>query len=80
MSIEHSPSLLPEPQRVLRIKQTVEIAGVTDMQLRRWEAAGTFPKRFKLNPDSGKHGAAGHDYSEVMEWLAERRASRSEAS
>jgi predicted DNA-binding transcriptional regulator AlpA len=52
------------------------VTGYSDMQLRRMERAGLFPKRFKLNPDAGKYGAAGHDYGEVMGWLAARKRSR----
>ncbi len=46
------------------------------MTLRRWERAGTFPKRFKLDPNSGPFGAVGHDYHEIQEHLEKRRASR----
>ena len=52
------------------------MVGVTTMSLMRWEADGTFPKRFKLSPNSGKHGAVGYDRVEVMDWLEDRLASR----
>lgn len=58
--------------RILRIPETEHLTGYCDMQMRRMERAGTFPKRFKLNPNGGPYGAVGHDYAEVMEWIAER--------
>ena len=63
-------------RRVLRPRETVQVTGYCDMQLRRMEAAGSFPRRFKLNPDGGPYGACGHDSNEVMAWLEARRASR----
>ena len=66
----------PNGRRVLRLRDTVRITGYSNMQLWRLEKAGTFPRRIKLNPDGGPHGAAGHDYGEVMAWLDARLASR----
>ncbi len=63
-------------RRVMRLPETTKIVGVCDMTLRRWELAGTFPRRFKLNCDGGPYGAIAHDYDEVQAWIAERRASR----
>ena len=63
-------------QRVLRPQQTATLVGVCTMTLWRWEKAGTFPRRFKLCPDSGPYGACGHDRAEVMAWIEKRRASR----
>ncbi len=61
---------------VMRLSETTQVVGTCDMTLRRWEEAGSFPRRFKLNPDGGPFGAVGHDYGEVMEWIDDRRASR----
>ena len=61
---------------LLRPLEVAELVGVTTMSLMRWEADGTFPRRFKLNPNSGKNGAVAYDRAEVEEWLEERRASR----
>ncbi len=58
--------------RALRLRETQHITGYCDMQLRRMEHAGTFPKRFKLNPNGGPFGAVAHDYDEVMAWHKER--------
>ena len=64
-------------RRVMRLSETTQVVGACDMTLRRWEESGTFPRRFKLSPDSGKFGAVGHDFHEVMEYMEYRRASRS---
>ena len=69
-------NLNPTTRRVMRLPETTRVAGACDMTLRRMERAGTFPKRFKLNPDGGPFGAVGHDHGEVMEWIEGRRASR----
>ena len=66
----------PAARRVMRLPETTRTAGVCDMTLRRREKAGTFPRRFKLDPNSGPFGAVGHDFDEVQENLEERRASR----
>ncbi len=63
-------------RRVMRLPETTRVSGYCDMTLRRLELAGTFPRRFKLNPDGGPFGAIGHDYGEVMQWIEGRRASR----
>ncbi len=92
MSLEHAPqrakqapspwaqqqvSRLPsDTPRILRLPETCYITALTNQQIWLMEQDGRFPKRFKLNPDGPKNGAAGHDYHEVMGWLAERRASR----
>ncbi len=92
MSLEHAPQRegkgpSPWAQRqasqpptdaphVSRIPETERVTGYSNVQLMRMEKAGRFPKRFKLNPDAGKYGAAGHDYGEVMAWLAARKRSR----
>ena len=65
-------------RRISRLPETLRAVGTCDMTLRRWEKAGTFPKRFKLNPDSGQFGAVGHDYDEVQEYIEKRRASRNQ--
>ena len=68
--------LKPTARRVMRLRETTRTAGACDMTLRRWEEAGTFPRRFKLDPNSGPFGAVGHDFNEVQEHLEKRRASR----
>ncbi len=71
-----STNVIPTARRVMRLPETTRVAGACDMTLRRWEAAGSFPKRFKLSPDSGAFGAVAHDYDEVQEWRKARLASR----
>ncbi len=76
MTTPTKPSLNSTTQLVLRPQQTATLIGVHDVTLRRWESAGSFPKRFKLCPDSGPYGAVGHDRAEVEKWLEVRRGSR----
>ncbi len=77
-NLKHLNSTVPAglQRRVMRLPETEHVSGYCDMHLRRLEKAGTFPRRFKLNPDGGPFGAVGHDYVEVMDWLEARRASR----
>jgi predicted DNA-binding transcriptional regulator AlpA len=68
---------IPPPlRRVVRQPETSALVGLCDVHLRRMEADGRFPRRFKLNPDSGQHGAVGWDLQELLAWITERRASR----
>jgi predicted DNA-binding transcriptional regulator AlpA len=64
---------------VVRQPETSKLVGYCDMQLRRMERAGTFPRRFKLNPAGGPYGAVGWSLAEIMNWIAERRAARQAA-
>ncbi len=68
--------LTPTARRVMRLPETTRSVGLCDMTLRRLEKAGTFPRRFKLNPDGGPFGAVAHDHAEVQQWIQERLASR----
>ena len=72
--------LNPTARRLMRLPETCRTASVVDMTLRRMEKAGTFPPRFKINPDSGPFGAVAHDYDEVQEWVKKRLASRDGAT
>jgi predicted DNA-binding transcriptional regulator AlpA len=65
--------------RIIRQPETSKVAGYCDMQLRRMEAAGLFPQRFKLNPEGGPYGAVGWDLIEIEEWIEARRRSRDAA-
>ena len=58
--------------RIVRPAEAEKVAGACDMTLRRWEDAGSFPKRFKLNPDGGPFGAVGWLYSDIQNWLRRR--------
>ncbi len=68
--------LPPDTPRILRLPETCYITGLTNQQIWLMEQDARFPKRFKLNPDAPKNGAAGHDYHEVMAWVDARRRSR----
>ena len=61
---------------IVREPERKQISGLCNMQCRRLEAEGNFPKRFKLNPDGGPFGAVGWDFDELMAWIASRRGSR----
>ena len=75
MSVKSIESL----PRALRISEVENITGLSNMQLWRMEKRGLFPKRFKLNPEAGKNGAARYDSDEIARWLEERRRSREDA-
>ena len=62
--------------RIIRTTEAEQISGFCDMHLRRLEDAGRFPKRFKLDAESGKFGAVGWRLSEIEKWMDERAASR----
>jgi len=61
---------------VYRPEKTCALVGMSNTHVRRMELAGKFPRRFKLNPDSGPFGASAHLAEEVDAWIAERAASR----
>jgi predicted DNA-binding transcriptional regulator AlpA len=61
-----------QPDRIIRTREASQITGYTDVHLRRLEAAGQFPKRFKLADDSGKFGAAGWKLSSIQKWIDKR--------
>ena len=51
------------------------LTGYTGTHLRRLEEKGLFPKRFKLNPESGPFGAVGWLESDIEDWMEARAAS-----
>ena len=61
--------------RVIRPAEAERLSGYCDIHLRRLEAAGRFPRRFKLNPDGGIYGAVGWRLSDIERWLNDRAAS-----
>ena len=67
--------------RIYRLPQVLEMTGIgSDMQLRRMEARGDFPKRFKISPNSGVYGATGWLASEVEAYIKARANSRETAA
>ena len=52
--------------RIIRPAEAEKLVGYCDVHIRRLEEAGTFPHRFKLNPDGGPYGAAGW----LESWIA----------
>ena len=65
--------------RIVRPGEAKQLHGLSDVHVRRLEEAGTFPKRFKICPDSGKYGAVGWLLSDIQEWLAARAGKRGAA-
>jgi predicted DNA-binding transcriptional regulator AlpA len=70
-SIDQAPD-----DAIIRQPETSRLVGYCDMQLRRMEQDGDFPRRFKLNPSGGAFGAIGWSRTEIMAYIASRRASR----
>ena len=64
--------------RIVRPAEAVQLVGLSGMHIRRLEAAGTFPKRFKLCEDGGKYGATGWMLSTIQAWMEKRAATAGE--
>ena len=60
--------------RIVRPVEVAQLVGLSGMHIRRLEAAGTFPKRFKICENSGKYGATGWMLSTIREWIEKRAA------
>ena len=60
--------------RILRPKEVCKIVGACNVHLRRLEAAGKFPPRFKLFEDSGEYGAVGWLESTIEKYMKDRAA------
>lgn len=59
--------------KIIRAPELVELVGLSLMHISRLEAAGSFPKRFKLAPGGV---AVGWLSSEIQEFIADRAAAR----
>jgi len=62
--------------RIIRPAEASKLTGFTGVHLRRLEEKNLFPRRFKLNPESGKFGAVGWLESDIETWMEARAASR----
>ncbi len=60
--------------RIIRPKECVKMVGTCNVHLRRLEAEGKFPPRFKLFEDTGPYGAVGWRLSEIQDWIEKRAA------
>ena len=60
--------------RIIRPKECCKMVGVCDVHLRRLEAAGKFPPRFKLFDDTGPYGSVGWRLSDIQAWIEARAA------
>ncbi len=65
-----------QTDRIVRPAEAENLTGYCDVHLRRLEARGEFPRRFKLSDQSGPYGAAGWLLSDIAGWLKVRAASR----
>ncbi len=65
--------------RIVRPAEAEKLTGLCDVHLRRLEATGEFPGRFKLVDNSGKYGAVGWRLSDIEAWIERRAASASGA-
>ena len=60
-------------ESLVRPSDAARIVGVSERQLRNYEAAGFFPKRFLICPGGT---AKAYLRSEIEKWMRERAASR----
>ncbi len=58
--------------RIVRPTEAETLTGYCDVHLRRLEARGEFPQRFKLCDDSGPYGAVGWRLSDIEAWIGQR--------
>ncbi len=65
--------------RIVRPAEAEKLTGLCDVHLRRLEATGEFPVRFKLCENSGPYGAVGWRLSDIEAWIERRAASPSGA-
>lgn len=68
--------ILLSERRALREPEVERITGYSGMHIRRLEAAGKFPRRFRLDPGSGPRGAVAWDSLEIQQWVEERASQR----
>lgn len=60
--------------RIVRPTEAETLTGYCDVHLRRLEARGQFPPRFKLADDTGAFGAVGWRLSDIAAWIEARAA------
>lgn len=58
--------------RIVRPTEAEQLTGYCDVHLRRLEARGEFPKRFKLSENSGPYGGVGWRLSDIEAWIGQR--------
>ena len=63
--------LLKENDRILRIPEVMEMTGVSNPTLWRWERDGDFPKRITLGKNS-----SGYLESEIKLWMRQKADAR----
>ena len=67
--------MIIDVERIVRTPEAVKLSGYCDVHLRRLEARGEFPKRFKLCNGSGPYGAVGWRLSSIQKWIEQRAGS-----
>ena len=66
--------------RIVRPTEAEKLTGYCDVHIRRLEARGEFPKRFKLADGSGPYGAVGWRLSDIEAWIGRRASTANEAA
>ena len=56
-------------ERILRLKEVLEITGLRKSTLYRYMAEQRFPRPLKLCPRAGSRGAVGWTETMIMEWM-----------
>jgi prophage regulatory protein len=60
-----------ERNRIIRKKEVLDLVGLSDVSVWRWERAGKFPKRIQLGGNS-----VGWLESEIQAWIQNRANNR----
>ena len=68
------------PDRIVRPAEAEQLTGYCDVHLRRLEARGEFPRRFKLADGGGPYGAVGWRLSDIEGWIGRRASTAHEAA
>ncbi len=68
------------PDRIVRTAEAELLTGYCDVHLRRLEARGEFPRRFKLADGGGPYGAVGWRLSDIESWIRRRASTAHEAA
>ncbi len=66
--------------RIVRTAEAELLTGYCDVHLRRLEASGEFPRRFKLADGGGPYGAVDWRLSAIESWIKRRASTAHEAA
>ncbi len=65
---------MADVDRIVRPAEAEVLVGFCGVHIRRLEAKGEFPPRFKLAENSGKYGGVGWRLSDIQRWIQRRAA------